>query len=45
VPPYASALVYAARDEHLTFLTVDPKWDFYRADPRFEALVARCGFT
>lgn len=35
---------YAAHDVHLTWLTVDPKWDPYRADPRFTALVARCGF-
>ena len=35
---------YAARDVHLIFLPVDPKWDAYRADPRFEALLARCGF-
>ena len=36
---------YSARDVHLIFLTVDPKWDTYRGDPRFEALHARCGFT
>jgi Flp pilus assembly protein TadD len=36
---------YVARDVHLIFLTVDPKWDAYRADPRFEALLVRCGFT
>jgi TolB-like protein/DNA-binding winged helix-turn-helix (wHTH) protein len=36
---------YAARDVHLIFLPVDPKWDPYRADPRFEAMLARCGFT
>ena len=36
---------YSARDVHLIFLTVDPKWDPYRGDPRFEALLARCGFT
>jgi tetratricopeptide (TPR) repeat protein len=35
---------YAARDVHLIFLPVDPKWDPYRADARFEALLARCGF-
>ncbi len=36
---------YAARDVHLMFLTVDVKWDRYRADPRFEDLLVRCGFT
>jgi TolB-like protein/Flp pilus assembly protein TadD len=36
---------YAARDVHLVFLTVDSKWDPYRTDPRFEALLARCAFT
>jgi len=35
---------YAAHDVHLTMLPVDPKWDPYRADPRFRALVARCDF-
>lgn len=32
---------YDVRDVHLMFLTVDPKWDPYRSDPRFERLVAR----
>jgi TolB-like protein/Tfp pilus assembly protein PilF len=36
---------YAARDVHLIFLTADPKWDRYRADPRFIELLARCGFA
>jgi TolB-like protein/DNA-binding winged helix-turn-helix (wHTH) protein/Flp pilus assembly protein TadD len=36
---------YAARDVHLIYLPVDPKWDPYRADPRFTALLERCGFT
>ena len=36
---------YAARDVHLIFLTVDPKWDAYRADARFGALLVRCGFA
>jgi len=35
---------YAARDVHLIFLPVDPKWDPYRPDPRFSALLERCGF-
>jgi hypothetical protein len=29
-----------ARDVHLIFLPTDPKWDPYRADPRFEDLLA-----
>ena len=33
------------RDVHVIFLTVDPKWDPYRTDPRFAALLERCGFT
>jgi TolB-like protein/DNA-binding winged helix-turn-helix (wHTH) protein/Flp pilus assembly protein TadD len=36
---------YAARDVHLMFLPVDPKWDDYRQDPRFVALLSRCGFS
>jgi TolB-like protein/DNA-binding winged helix-turn-helix (wHTH) protein/tetratricopeptide (TPR) repeat protein len=36
---------FAARDVHLIFLPVDPKWDPFRSDQRFEALVARCGFA
>jgi len=36
---------YDARDVHLIYLTVDPKWDPFRADPRFESLLARCDFT
>jgi TolB-like protein/DNA-binding winged helix-turn-helix (wHTH) protein/Flp pilus assembly protein TadD len=35
---------FDARDMHLIYLPVDPKWDPYRADPRFEALIVRCGF-
>jgi TolB-like protein/DNA-binding winged helix-turn-helix (wHTH) protein/tetratricopeptide (TPR) repeat protein len=35
---------YDVRDVHLVYLTVDPKWDPYRADPRFEAILVRAGF-
>jgi TolB-like protein/Flp pilus assembly protein TadD len=34
-----------ARDVHLIFLTVDPKWDTLRGEGRFQALVDRCGFA
>jgi TolB-like protein/DNA-binding winged helix-turn-helix (wHTH) protein/cytochrome c-type biogenesis protein CcmH/NrfG len=36
---------YAVRDVHLIYLPVDPKWDPYRSDPRFVAILARCGFV
>ena len=36
---------FDVHDVHLIYLTVDSKWDSYRADPRFEALLSRCGFT
>ena len=36
---------FEARDVHLMFLPVDAKWDAYRKDPRFAALLARCGFA
>jgi Flp pilus assembly protein TadD len=39
------AKAYDARDVHLIYLTVDPKWDPYRADPKFQALLTRCGFA
>ncbi len=39
------AKAYDARDVHLIYLPVDPKWDPYRPDPRFQALLTRCGFT
>jgi TolB-like protein/DNA-binding winged helix-turn-helix (wHTH) protein/tetratricopeptide (TPR) repeat protein len=36
---------YVVRDVNLIFLPVNPIWDPYRTDPRFGALLARCGFT
>jgi tetratricopeptide (TPR) repeat protein len=35
---------YQAHDVHLMYLTVDPKWDPLRNDPRFDKLLARCGW-
>lgn len=35
---------YQARDVHLVFLTTDPRWDLFRTEPRFRALLSRCGF-
>lgn len=35
---------YDAHDVHLILLTMDPKWDRFRTQPRFEAIVERCGF-
>lgn len=32
------------RDVHLIYLPVDPKWDAYRSDQRFDALLERAGF-
>ncbi len=36
---------YSERDVHLIFLPVDAKWDDYRQDARFVALLSRCGFS
>jgi serine/threonine-protein kinase len=36
---------YEVRDVHLTFLPADPKWDPFKEDPRFQALLARCTFA
>lgn len=38
-------LAVAKRDVHLIFLPVDSKWDPYRADPRFQKILERCGFS
>ena len=35
---------YASRDVHLVFLPVDPKWDRFRVQPRFQALLQQCRF-
>jgi tetratricopeptide (TPR) repeat protein len=35
---------YDARDVHLVFLPVDPRWDGLRKEPRFVALLQRCDF-
>ena len=34
----------AEHDVHLMFLTVDPKWDPLREDPRFKSILKRCDF-
>ena len=36
---------YDARDVHLVFAPVDPKWDPYRDERRFQDVMSRCGFT
>lgn len=35
----------AAHDVHLTFLSIDPKWDAFRSDARFMDLLRRCYFA
>jgi hypothetical protein len=39
------SLAVLPHDVHLIYLPVDDKWDPYRADPRFQALLERGGFT
>jgi len=34
----------AVRDVHLAFVTVDCKWDPYRGQPEFGALIEQCAF-
>jgi len=36
---------YDARDVHLVFAPLDPKWDPFRDEGRFEAVMSRCSFT
>jgi tetratricopeptide (TPR) repeat protein len=36
---------YNEHDVHLIFLPVDPKWDSFRTNGRFLALLHRCSFT
>ena len=36
---------YEARDVHMVFLTIDPKWDDLRSNPRFQELLKRCHFV
>lgn len=33
------------RDVHMSFPPSDPKWDAFRGDPRFQAVLKRCGFS
>jgi tetratricopeptide (TPR) repeat protein len=35
---------YEARDVHMIFLKIDPKWDTFRTDSRFRDLLERMGF-
>ena len=35
---------FTARDVHVIFLPVDPKWDEYRKDAQFSSLLSRCDF-
>ena len=36
---------YEARDVHMIFLKVDPKWDSFRSESRFQDLLQRMRFT
>ena len=36
---------YEARDVHLAFVPIDPKWDAFRTDTRFLAILNRCDFN
>jgi hypothetical protein len=36
---------YDAHDVHLVLLVVDPKWEAFRSDARFLAIIDRCGFS
>jgi hypothetical protein len=36
---------FDVRDVHLVFLTIDPKWDPFRANAHFLALLRRCSFN
>ncbi len=36
---------FEARDVHLMFIPIDPKWDEARKDPRIDAVLRQCGFA
>lgn len=36
---------YDARDVHLVFLTMDPRWNVFRSNRRFKTILQRCAFT
>jgi tetratricopeptide (TPR) repeat protein len=36
---------YDAHDVHLVLLVIDSKWDRFRTDARFEAILGKCGFA